>query len=357
MLKKIANSIKRWFNDSKHAVKNFIKKQSKKTIIIVIAVLVLIIAGIIYCFIAKPDLSILKFWEAGDKKIAQKAVDFINNNGLASSTVTLEKVSRESGLIKIKIKLGTNEFDSYISKDGKFLFPNVIDISASDKTAEANSEKTATTSAASCDELTKTDNPMLEVYVVSQCPYGLQIQRAMAEAVANAPELANYIKVRYIGSTDGKTIESMHGEEEATENLRQICIREEQSAKYWEYTSCYMKAGDSASCLSSTGVDTGKVTACMSDTTRGVAYASEDFALADSNSVSGSPTLMLGNANVDESGFGGRSADAIKQIVCCASNSEAGFCSQTLNTAAAASSFSENYAGTGTTSSSADCGS
>ena len=358
MLKKIVSSIKRWFNNSKHAVKNFIKKQSKKTIIISIAVLVLIIAGAIYCFIAKPDLSGLKFWEAGDKKIAQQAVDFINNNGLASSTVTLEKVSRESGLIKIKIKLGTNEFDSYISKDGKFLFPNVIDISATKETTTADgSNTTATTSAASCDELTKTDNPMLEVYVVSQCPYGLQIQRAMAEAVANAPELANYIKVRYIGSTDGKTIESMHGEAEATENLRQICIREEQSAKYWKYTSCYIKAGDSASCLSSTGVDTGSLTSCMSDASRGVAYASEDFSLADSNSVSGSPTLMLGNANIDESGFGGRSADAIKKIVCCASNSKAGFCSQTLNTAAAASSYSENYAGTGATTSSADCGS
>jgi hypothetical protein len=146
----------------------------------------------------------------------------------------------------------------------------------------------------------------------------------------------------------------MHGEEEATENLRQICIREEQSNKYWNYASCYMKAGDSSSCLLSAGVDSGKLSSCMSDTTKGIAYASEDFILNNKYGVSGSPTLMLGDAVVSETGFGGRSADAIKSIVCCASSSESSFCSQTLNTSPAATSFSQDYS-SGNSTNTANC--
>jgi hypothetical protein len=350
MWKKIVNNTKKWFADAKH----FVKKQNRNTIFAVVAIiLVVIVAGIFY-FKSNPNISALKFWQAGDKKIAQSAVDYINNNGLASSTVSLVSVERTSGLIKIKIKIGTSEFDSYITKDGKLLFPQAIEMTP---TENQTGEKAATTSAASCDELAKTDSPVVEAYVVSQCPYGLQMQRAMADAVARVPELANYIKARYIGSVSGDTITSMHGEEEATENLRQICIREEQAGKYWGYVSCQIKAGNSKACESSTGVDSGKLSACVSDKNRGVAYAAKDFELADKYSVSGSPTIMLGEAVLDESGFGGRSSEGVKQIVCCASKTQPGFCSQTLNTAAAASSYSESYAGSDSSNSTANCGS
>ena len=343
--------IKKW-NEIMHAIKNFIKKQSKKTILISLVVIVVVIAGAIYYFTSHPDLSYLKFWQSGDKQAAEKAVKYINDNQLASSTVSLVSVSRESGLIKIKIKLGSTEFDSYISKDGKYLFPQALDISESTEPTEGS---TTTTSAATCDELTKTDSPMLQAYVVSQCPYGLQMQRAMADAVARVPALANYIEARYIGAVSGNTITSMHGEEEATENLRQICIREEQPTKYWGYVACQIKAGDSKGCESSTGIDSSRLSACVADTSRGVAYATEDFTLSDTYGVSGSPTLILGDANVDESGFGGRSSDAVKEIICCASSTKPSFCSQTLNTASAASSYSESYAGSGSTTSSANC--
>jgi len=347
MLKKVSNTLKQWFNGTKH----FVKKQDRKTVITTVALLVIVIAWGVYYFKSNSDLSVLRFWESGDKKIAEKTINYINDNGLASSTASLVSVSRESGLIKIKIKIGETEFDSYISKDGKFLFPTVINMSEAEETEGKNTESTSTTSAATCDELAKTDKPVLEAYVVAACPYGLQMQRAMADAVASVPELANYLKVKYIGSADGNTISSMHGEEEAQENLRQICIRDEQSDKYWNYVSCFIKAGDSTGCLASSGVNTSTLSGCMSDSSRGVAYASADFSSANTYGVSGSPTLMVGSANIDESGFGGRSSDAVKEIVCCSSNSEPGFCSQTLNTASAATSYSENYSGSGSTSS------
>jgi hypothetical protein len=163
------------------------------------------------------------------------------------------------------------------------------------------------------------------------------------------------MKVRYIGAVSGNTITSMHGDEEAQENLRQICIRDEQSDKYWAYVGCFMKAGDDKGCLTSTGVDTSKVNSCMSDASRGVAYAQKDFDKNTEFNIQGSPTLVLNNSIIDETSFGGRSSDGVKKMVCGGFNSPAGFCSTTLNTASAASSYSETYEGAGSQNSDASC--
>ena len=96
---------------------------------------------------------------------------------------------------------------------------------------------------------------------------------------------------------------------EAQENLRQICLREEQPTKFWNYLSCYMKKasgtlpngmplGDSTGCQASTGIETAKLSACVSDSSRGLAYAQKDFDLADKYNASGSPTLILNGATI-----------------------------------------------------------
>jgi len=189
----------------------------------------------------------------------------------------------------------------------------------------------------------KSGSPVLEAYVVARCPYGIQMQRAMAEAVKEQPSLAQYMKVMYIGAVSGNTITAMHGPAEATENLRQICIRDEQPAKYWNYVSCQMKSGDTAGCETSTGVDSANLNACISTPARGVAYAKKDFDLNIKYNISGSPTLILNGTQVSESSYGGRSSDGVKSMVCAGFNSQPSFCSAKLNTAQATVSFSATY--------------
>jgi hypothetical protein len=270
------------------------------------------------------------------------------------------ETSRESGLIKFKLKVGTAEYDTYATKDGKLFFPQVFNMAkddskkTDDKTGDAKPSESVDAKKV-IDSIKKSDSPMLEAYVVSRCPFGLQMQRAMYAAIQGAPELAKYVTVKYMGgvNSDGKTISSMHGEEEATENLRQICIRDEQATKYWPYVACQMKKGDTAGCEKSTGVDSAKLNSCMTNPAKGVAYAKKDFDLNTKYSVTGSPTLVLGNAVLPEFDsnnqpiFGGRSADAIKTMVCDAFNSKASFCSKTLDTAGVATSFSESTAASG----------
>jgi thioredoxin 1 len=199
-----------------------------------------------------------------------------------------------------------------------------------------------------CFNMTKSDQPMLSAFVVSRCPFGLQMQRIMANITDMIPEAARYMEVRYIGSAlENGTITSMHGEQEAQENLRQICIREEQPDKYWNYVKCYMKEGKSEECLKSTSVDTGKLDSCMDDTGRGSAYAKEDFAQASKYGITGSPTLVMGGKEVSEFDFAtnttnGRSPEALKELLCCGFDKEPDFCEVRLNESRAATMYSKN---------------
>lgn len=336
---------------------NKLKKMDRNTILVCIAIIAIIItAGLIYAN-KNHSLSFPNILGYSDKQIGDQVIKYINDNQLSQTPVSLVSVSRVSGLVKVKLKIGTNEFDSYATKDGKFLFPQAFEMDPK-KTSASTDQNASADSNQAAKSVEKTANPMLEAFVVARCPYGLQMQRAIAEAVKNVPALSQYVKARYIGSVSGNTITAMHGEAEAKENLRQICIREEQPAKYWSYVSCQMKAsGTEVSCEQSTGVDSAKLSACISDTSRGVAFAKKDFDLAKKYNVSGSPTLILNGATIDEGSYGGRSSDGVKSMVCAGFNTAASFCSQKLNTATAASSFSATYAGSGSDSASADCGS
>jgi hypothetical protein len=170
------------------------------------------------------------------------------------------------------------------------------------------------------------------------------MQRVVAEIVKNIPELAANIKVRYIGSIENGVVTSMHGDEEAQENLKQICIREEQPTKYWSYVSCYMQKGDTAGCLKATGVDQVKLTSCTKDENKGLAYAKIDFDLAAKDAIESSPTLFLNGLLTDESGFGGRTAQAVKEAICCGFTNKPAFCSENLTIESAAVGFSATYA-------------
>lgn len=317
-------------------------KMDKNTMLIGVAVIAIVIIGVLIFGDSGKGFNMPTIFGISENKIAQNVIDYINNNQLSSTPASLVKVSKESGLVKVRLKIGESEFDSYATKDGKFLFPQAFDMSIN-KNAPAN-QNGNTGASETPKDIVKSDSPVLEAYVVSRCPYGLQMQRAMAEAIKENSSVGQYIKVRYMGSVSGNTITAMHGDAEAQENLRQICIREEQPSKYWAYVGCQMKAsGKEVSCEQSTGVDSAKLSACISNSDRGVAYAKEDFDLNAKYDVQGSPTLILNGVQVSESSYGGRSSEGVKNMVCAGFNTKAGFCSTTLNTAEAAVSFSATY--------------
>src|SRR3989344_2413079 len=278
--------------------------------------------------------------------VAKDAIDYINTVLLqGQATATLVSMKAENGLYNLKIDINGKEITAYISKDGSLLFPSVINIK---ETQTQQTEKKVT-----CDNIKKTGKPILQAFIVSNCPYGLQMQRVL---VPIAELLKDNIKVRYLGSIENGKITSMHGAQEATENLRQICIREEQPDKYWSYISCFIKDGNSDSCLASIQIDKDKLNTCMT-ADKGLEYAKEDFDLSEKFSVSSSPTLILDNVKVSEFDFGGRSADAVKTLLCCAFETQPESCKTQLSAEQANKAFAASYSSNSSpTAQAASCG-
>ncbi|MCW1298648.1 MAG: hypothetical protein OH333_04935 [Candidatus Parvarchaeota archaeon] len=279
------------------------------------------------------------------EQAANKAIDWLNSYFKAAGQnidIKLLNTSEVSGMYAFTVEFSSSQgnatFTYYVTKDGELFLPQAIPTSELIQAQPGTQEAGAT-----CESLPKESTPKLEAFVVSYCPYGIQMQRVLAEIIKNIPELANYIKVRYLGAVVNGKVTAMHGDQEATENLRQICIREEQPNKFWDYISCFIKKGDSAGCLDSTGIDKTKLETCMSDSNKGIKYAQEDFSLQDNYRVTGSPTLILNGQRVSEFNFGGRSAQAVKTLLCCGFTDMPSVCEQNLTTTQAATSFSEAY--------------
>ena len=169
------------------------------------------------------------------------------------------------------------------------------------------------------------------------------MQRILDKIVSEIPEMEKYIIVRYIGSVSNGEVVSMHGPEEAEENLRQICIREEQGDKYWDYVGCYISSGNSDKCILTAGIDNITLAECMEDSSKGLSYAQTDFGLDNNYNVRGSPTLIVNEQRVSEFNFGGRTAEAVKEIICCGFNNEPDFCNKELSKEQAATGLSESY--------------
>ena len=315
--------------------------------IIIIIAGILIAGGIIYqkqkgtgkhviVQVSEKELGFLSPQEA-----AEKAIKYINENILSGGqSASLIDVIEEYCFYKVHIKIGETEFNSYVTRDGKFLFPEVYNLEEKPKAAAKTQPEPKKLT---CEDIKKNEKPLLEAFVVSKCPYGLQMQRVLNEIVKTIPSLANNIRVEYMGSIENGKITAMHGEEEAKENLRQICLREEQSDKYWKYIDCHIKKGEVENCLIEAGIDKTKLDSCLNEDSKGLKYAKEDFDLEKKYNITGSPTLILNEERVSEFDFGGRTAEAVKTLLCCGFQTTPSACSQKLTENQAATGFSETY--------------
>src|SRR3989338_8353212 len=70
----------------------------------------------------------------------------------------------------------------------------------------------------------KSDRPKVELFVMADCPYGLQMEKAYIPAWDLLKKKAD-IDVKFVSY-------AMHGKKEVDENTRQYCIQKEQDGKY-----------------------------------------------------------------------------------------------------------------------------
>ncbi len=273
--------------------------------------------------------------EKGEEQIltpqeaAEKAINFINQNLLQEGvTASSVNATEENGVYKFRLKIEEQEYDSYVTKDGKILFTEGINLESSPAQEEGN-EATG--------EVPKRDIPDVKLFVMSYCPYGLQAQKMFLPVynlLKDKAEMGVYF-VDYI----------MHEKQEIDENLRQYCVQKEQKEKYYDYLSCFVSSGDFDSCLSSANIDRAKLTNCISDTDRDYnIYSSYNDKntwlngtfpkfdvhtdLNEKYGVQGSPTIVINDQVVDVSP---RSPEKFKEVICQTFNSLPEECSQMLS--------------------------
>ncbi len=218
---------------------------------------------------------------------------------------------------------------------------------------QAQDQPTATPS------VVKSDKPQVELFIMSYCPYGLQMQKAFLPAWEILKDKADF-SVKFVSY-------AMHDLKEVEENTRQYCIETEQASKYIAYANCFTVSGNYQSCLSSVGVNASKLNSCTEKTNKkfGILDKYNDKStwlsgrypvypihqdLNNQYGVQGSPTLIINGAPVEA----GRSPEAVRQVVCAAFNNAPSECSKALNSASASPGFG---AGTDNTGAAAECGS
>jgi len=255
---------------------------------------------------------------------ANNAIDYINNYILqGQATATLTSVKEDNGLYNAKFTIAGTEYNSYITMDGKLLFPSVIDMTKIPET---------TTTQPQTFEPEKTDKPTVQLFVMSFCPYGIQAENAMKPVVDLLGSKAS-IEPHFIVSISGDTINSLHGEYEATEDMRQACIwKNYNQATFWtyvDYINNNCNSGNIDTCwkdaAKEANVDVTKIENCVK--TEGLTLMKAEETLSNQNGVSGSPTLIINGARYN----GARTPDAYKQAICSAFTTQPSECSETLS--------------------------
>ena len=326
-----------------------------KKIIILSFAMVLVISG---CSLRSNKPKNLTVDEA-----KTKALDFINNNLVQpGKTVTIKDITEENGLYKMTVNLSNNqEVVSYMTKDGAKFFPQVMDVVETEKkndtkNDQANNENNTKEEAANAP---KKDKPEVDVFVMSYCPYGTQIEKGIipvAEALGNK---INF-NVKFVDY-------AMHPSQgEVEENLRQYCVQRDERSKFFPYLKCFLKAGDSASCLKEAKVDSGKLKACTDSTDKKYQitekkndkskWSSGSFPPFDINKednvkygVQGSPTLVINGTQISA----GRDSKSLLDAICASFTKQPEECKKTLSATAPAPGFGE---GAGSGSSAGGCG-
>ncbi len=334
----------------------FKQKKTWTTLLVIVAVLVVL--GLITSSSLRKDdkkSNALKPGKTISTDLAKtKAQDFINNFLMQSgSKATIKDITTEYGLYKLSVDITSDVVESYMTKDGKLFFPQALNID--EVTAAKAGTDTASTQEAAQPSATvtkKSDKPTVELFVMSYCPYGTQIEKGILPVLDTLGNKIDF-QLKFCSY-------AMHGEKELTENLLQYCIEKEQPTKLNPYLKCFLEdSSKSAACLDQVGVNKKTVNSCITKTdaafkvmanfTSKVGYQGSfpgfDVQKADNDkyNVGGSPTLIINGQDIQS----GRDSASLLATICSAFNNPPKECSTTLSSASPSAGFGSGTAPAG----------
>ncbi|MFA5777800.1 MAG: hypothetical protein WC906_05195 [Parcubacteria group bacterium] len=318
---------------------------SKNAIIFIVALALLIAVGITYKSKTKNVLS--------QDAVKTKVENFVRDNLIQpGAEFSITKIEKQGSLYKMTLSVGgqgqAQEIEAYATNDGKLFFPQAIDMD--EKKDEANSQKTQAATEASV----KNAVPEVELFVMSQCPYGVQAEKGILPAIQKLGSKVNF-KLKFVDYI-------LHGQKEFDENLNQYCIQKEEPGKLSNYLSCYNISGDSAKCSNQAKINKTKITSCVNATDKSLGLTEKfksnsqnppfgvDADLNEKYGVQGSPTLVVNGTVINS----GRDSASYLKAICSGFENQPAECSAALSSTAPAAGFGDGtaVAGAGT----ASCG-
>ena len=323
----------------KKMCKRFFK--NKKALGIAIAILIIVVAVVLITSLTGRK----QYKEISAAEAATKSEDFINKFLMPSgSKASVTETSEEYDLYKMKIDIGSESpVESYVSKDGKLFFPQAIDM---DKTAQADNTNSSASTPTVPANIPKNDKPVVELFVMSYCPYGTQMQKGMLPVLETLGNKIDF-QLKFVDY-------AMHEKKELDENLVQYCIQKEQPEKLNAYLQCFLADGNGSDCLNK-NTNKNKIDACVAATDKEYKvtanYSSKtgwkgsfpgfDVDKADNEkyNVGGSPTLIINGTDVQS----GRDSASLLATICAAFNNAPEECSQQLNAQSPTPGFGFDY--------------
>lgn len=291
--------------------------------------------------------------EAEKEALKGNVEKFIKENLVQPGTdISVKEISKEGSLYRIVVNIGKDkqaqEVPVYATADGKLFPSEPIDMSkpqdGADEQAAAPEQK----------EIPKKDVPEVELFVMSYCPYGTQIEKGIIPAIE---ALGN--KVKFSLKFVDYAMHPTQGEVE--ENVRQYCIQKEEPAKLNAYLKCFLKKGgevEAKSCLKTAGVNAAKNEACFKTADEqfeitkkkndksawsGGQFPPFDIDKADNDKygVKGSPTLILNGVEVVGAP---RDSASLLKTICSGFGNEPKECAKELSATAPSPGFGEGAA-------------
>ena len=332
-------------NKFHHKKRDFIESIRKNPWILATLVLVILLSFFLIKMILPSGFTgkVISSNEAG-----KKLLDFYSSMGVKN--LTLKSVKEKSGLYEVTVIYQNQEVPLYITKDGKNVIESMIPTSILSDNNTASSS--SSTSSSSTQEIPKSEKPSIELFVMSYCPYGTQAEKGIIPAIELLNNTIDF-KLRFV-------YYAMHPSQgEVEENLRQYCIQKEEPQKLISYLKCFLKEGNSQTCLTENKIDKSKLDSCTksADTEFEISKNKNDKsswlsgsfplfnidkALNEKYGVQGSPTLVINGKQVSSS----RDPQSYLDVICKAFTTTPEICSTKLST----SSYSPGFGYDSTTS-------
>lgn len=297
--------------------------------------------AVLSCVLLIAFVAFVAFGKGGLSESAAQA-KIVDKLSQLDMNAKIDSIKSGPSTYSLVLDIDGQKVPVFATRDASILFIQTLDFD------KAIAEKKAFDAASVLPtDVPKTAKPDVELFVMSHCPYGTQIEKGMLPVV----DLLNdkiLFQIKFVNY-------AMHGEKEVREEMLQYCMQKSDQTKYLQYLDCFLKSGDSTKCG-----DTSSYKSCVDGTDN--QYSVMDnlnnkelwlngqfpkFLVFDADNkiygVQGSPTLIINGVESKA----GRDSQSLLTAICSSFDVQPEECKQTLSSAAPAPGFGEGASTTG----------